>query len=218
MKKYDIFYENIEDKENYLKILAQLLKQQLNISFHINGLVIELTPGMNEEEILNEITKKNNEFEKNKQPIKFEENESLLLFVKRISNMAKSTGSFYSIEYHNHQIKVVPGCTDFDILYQMIQINKEYLTAKKDAEYVTATPGDDYIQFGEKIFEMGKNGKNLIANFNDIEIPFTSDMFTSDSFIHSGAFVFSSMFNNMMYVRQKHLEAMSTLETKTPRK
>ena len=58
MKKYDIFYENIEDKENYLKILAQLLKQQLNISFHINGLIIELTPGMNEEEILNEITKK----------------------------------------------------------------------------------------------------------------------------------------------------------------
>ncbi len=219
--RFRIHYDDFKDKDNLLTIIASVLKKGNNVRLEIHGLVVKLTPGMDETDIENEIKRINKEFEDNKENITIDENESLLSFAKRITKLAKETNSYFTFKYHDKEVKVCPDSEDFDIFYQIVQINKSYIQ-EQGYEEVQAQPGIYYTDFGEKIFEMLKNGEveNAMAIFNGISIPFTKDMVNhvyiiKDSiipfnpngnvtFVESDAYSFASMFENMMYMREQH--------------
>ena len=46
----------------------------------------------------------------------------------------------------------------------------------ENAEEIQARSGEDYMHFGERIFEELKKGKNIIGHYNNITMPFTSDL------------------------------------------
>ena len=207
MGKYDIFYENIGGEKEYLDNLQELLDGDQNISFSIQGLIVDLHPGMTKEDILNAINSKREEAENNAKPVEMQEGESLLAFSKRIAGMSKSYKSYFSSTYKSQKIIACPESTDFDMLYQMMQINSKILSNDENVEDFSAIPGEDYMSFGQRIFQELKNGKNIIGHFNFITMPFTSDLANLDSFVYSDAFTFSSMIYNMLYVRDRQNEA-----------
>ena len=183
MKKNDIFYENIGGEEEYMDKIIELLDGNQTISFHIDGLIIDLIPGMTKDEVTNKINSTKAEFEKEEQTVEIQEDESLLGFSKRLSQMSNSSNSYFSSIYKSQKIVAAPGCTDFDILYQIMQINAKIISKDENAEEIQARSGEDYMHFGERIFEELKKGKNIIGHFNNITMPFTSDLANFMDFI-----------------------------------
>ena len=207
MKKYDIFYENLGGEEEYLDQIIELLDGNQNISFHIGGLIIDLIPGMTKDEVINKINTTKAEYEKEEEIVKIQEDESLLTFSKRLSLMSKSRSSYFSTIYKSQKIIAAPGCTDFDILYQIMQINATILSKDGNTEEIQARFGEDYMQFGARVFEELKKGKNINGHFNYVTMPFTSDLANFNNFYSSDAFTFSSMIHNMQYVINEQYEA-----------
>ena len=174
-----IYYEDVEKNKLFKEKFEQLLEEYETIKYHINGIVIILHQGMNYDDIETEVAKSEQYFEKNKVEIKLEENESIYHFSERIANLANKNNTCYCALYHNHLIKAVPGTNQYNILLQIVSINKEYLTTLENGyKDVKCNAGYDYMEFGHQIYYMLKNDdkQNIMANFNSISIPFTADM------------------------------------------
>ena len=178
---FDIYYEFIENKEEYLELLMLILdkKKPEKIKFIIDGLSVILTPGMSIEDIKNEIDMVRKEFDSNNIYIEKEKEETLFDFSKRMADLANRSRNYYSSTYHGKTIKAMPGCTYFDILYQMVQINKEkYQAGEIEFDDLFFPYGlDDYTILGKIITEkiMATN-ENIYGRFGGVDIPFTTDM------------------------------------------
>ena len=213
MKKNEVYYTFIEDKEHYSQILEEVLAKGTPVVFFKDGLIIELLPGMTAEEIEAEEQKMIQEFETKKTKIRFSMYESLLGIAKFMSRLAKEKQACYETTYRGKPVRAVPGTTDFDILIQIIDINMEYLKGLKEEERVDmqARGGQSYMYFGKEIEEVLKSGKNVIAHFNNTTIPFTTDMtrilrFDDDTI--TDAYTFSMMFGNMRIAKYNHQVAL----------
>lgn len=219
MQRYDIYYENLGGEETYLDKLVELLEGGQHISFHIDGLIIELNPEteVKKEDIVEQINNARNDFEQGNEVVERQEDESLLMFSKRLSQMSRTSNSYFSAMYKEHQIVAAPNCTDFDILYQIMQINGKIIEENKDnKEEMNANPGEDYMRFGKRVFEELKNGRNVRGHFNYVTMPFTSDLANTEEFFGSSdVFTFSSMIYNLQYVREKQQEAFDNAHEKS---
>lgn len=216
MQRYDIYYENLGEEETYLGKLVELLEGGQHISFHIDGLIIELNPEteVKKEDIVEQINNARNDFEQGNEVVERQEDESLLMFSKRLSQMSRKSNSYFSAMYKEHQIVAAPNCTDFDILYQIMQINSKIIM-EEISEEMYANMGEDYMHFGERVFEELKKGKNVKGHFNNVTMPFTSDLANTEEFTYSDAFTFSSMIYNMQYMMQKQQEAFDKAREKS---
>lgn len=219
MQRYDIYYENIGGKETYLDKLVELLEGGQAISFHIDGLIIELNPesDIKTEDIVAQINNARNNFEQNHEVIAKEDDESLHMFSRRLAQMSRKTNSYYSAMYKGYQIIAAPNCREFDILYQMMQINRQII--EQDGvlkEEMDADFSEDYMHFGKRVFEELKKGKNIIGHFNKINMPFTPDLANIDDFVSlpnpSDAFTFSRMIDSVQNVMIKQQEAFNNVQ------
>ncbi len=168
---------------------------------------------MSVQDISNEIERKKMEFDAQHEEVSIQGNEALLIFSKRIAALSNSTKKNYSFIYHGEQIRAVPGCTDFDILYQMIQINaRQFASGNIKYEDMPCQPGMEYRTFGNEILARLQENINVNATFNGITIPFTTDMSRSvvygGSDIGTDSFTFTSMFNNMRNAKYKYYDAI----------
>ena len=217
MKRYSIFYENIGGSEHYLDKIMELLDGQQSILFHIDGYIVDLDPGMTKDEVINRINVTKDKFKKEEMKIvERQEDESLIAFAKRIVQMSKTNNSYYRVIYKSQQIIAAPGCDDFGILYQIMQINAKILAEDENTEKMQANPGEEYMHFGERIFKELQKGKNIKGYFNSVIMPFTSDLDNLSEFIGrtrsggmkpSDAFTFASMINHLQYVMYEQAEA-----------
>ena len=217
MSRYEVRYEFIENKFFYLELLEEILEKGEYVDFNINGLIVTLAPGMNAKEIEKVILQKNKDFNLDNTFIEIEPKESLLSFSKRITRLAKENNKFYSSNYRGRQIRVVPESTDFDVLYQIVQINLRYLEMHSDKCIdKQASAGQDYMQFGKTIYPFLNCGYNVLGHFNGITIPFTSDMTRnveySKDYTSIDAMTFCMMFHNMMNAKEKYYEATEGCE------
>ena len=138
MKRYSIFYENIGGSEHYLDKIMELLDGQQSILFHIDGYIVDLDPGMTKDEVINRINVTKDKFKKEEMEIvERQEDESLIAFAKRIVQMSKTNNSYYRVIYKSQQIIAAPGCDDFGILYQIMQINAKILADAKSLLFTT---------------------------------------------------------------------------------
>ena len=214
-QKTSIFYENIEDKDNYLEFLEKVLSKYDNVTFYKEGIIIPLCYDMNANEIEKEINKKTKEFASNNEFIEeLDDSKSLLFYAKYYANQASNQKKNYSIKYHNGIIRVVPGSTDFDFLYQCLQINLKYIETI-GYEEMESKPYEEFTSFGDRIYSKVKSGRNILANFNKVIIPFTTDLITKTNYnyIESDVWTFVMMFAHVTDVLCIHFSFESNIKT-----
>ena len=209
-----IFYDMIEDKEHYLELLEKILSSGKSVNFDMNGITVMLNPGMRAKEIKKHIEEKIENYETKNIYVEIDKKESLLTFAKRISSMANENNTCYYTKYRNKIVKASPGCEAYKILYQINNINIEYVKSLPDGfDYIEASTGMDYIEFGINIYKRLINGRAIIGRLNNIEIAFTPDMTEGvrfgdfpirHRFDSTNAFVFSQMFNVIGNIRNNY--------------